>query len=87
MNRLSDRSGQPSWHAEDTSDKPDPALLKTAPRVPGLLREIVDEHGQGQLSRRSALSSPAQMRVAGILEAFSAKATFRREASESLRQK
>lgn len=33
-----------SFHAEDTSDKPDLAFLKTAPRVPGLLREIVDVH-------------------------------------------
>ena len=33
-----------SFHVEDTSDKPDLALLKTAPRVRGLLREIVDVH-------------------------------------------
>ena len=30
-----------------TSDEPDLPLLKTAPRVPGFLREIVDVYAQG----------------------------------------
>src|SRR5262249_44441156 len=65
-----------SLHPEDTSDKPDLALLKTAPRVPGFLREIVDVHPQRQRTRCGVCGRPAQMSVAGILEEFSDESTL-----------
>src|SRR5258705_7747978 len=68
-----------SFHPEDTSDKPDLAVLETAACVLGLLCQIVDKHRQTQLSRssrRGVCSSPAQMSITCILQKFSDKSTF-----------
>ena len=55
-----------SWGPEDTSDKPDLALLKTAPRVLGLLREIVDVHRQAQLCLRGDCAATPGAVLTGV---------------------